>query len=204
MAEPTPPDAVSPARLEITRSSDGTDIVLALAGELDLASAPALEQALEDFGDSIPHRLLIDLSGVGFMDSTGLRALLLARQRTEAAGRELVLRRARARSSGSLSSAAHSSGSCSRTPGHRLGPGGCRFARRLTGAGRRCVEGLQAPTVHLRLESRPESVAMVRAMLAGAAELLEFGPECWPISKPRSAKPATTSSCTLTAMASVR
>jgi serine/threonine-protein kinase RsbW len=36
---------------------------------------------------------------------------------------------------------------------------------------------MQAPTVHLELESRPESVAMVRAMLAGAAELLELGAE---------------------------
>jgi anti-sigma regulatory factor (Ser/Thr protein kinase) len=39
------------------------------------------------------------------------------------------------------------------------------------------VEAKQAPFVHLELESRPESVAIVRAMLAGAAELLEFGPE---------------------------
>jgi serine/threonine-protein kinase RsbW len=39
------------------------------------------------------------------------------------------------------------------------------------------MEATQAPTVHLELESRPESVAMVRATLAGAAELLELGPE---------------------------
>ncbi len=39
------------------------------------------------------------------------------------------------------------------------------------------MEAMPAPTVHLELESRPESVAMVRAMLAGAAELLELGPE---------------------------
>jgi serine/threonine-protein kinase RsbW len=36
---------------------------------------------------------------------------------------------------------------------------------------------MQAPTIHLKLESRPESVAMVRAMLAGASELLELGAE---------------------------
>lgn len=39
------------------------------------------------------------------------------------------------------------------------------------------MEAKQAPIVHLELDSRPESVAIVRAMLAGAAELLEFGPE---------------------------
>jgi anti-sigma regulatory factor (Ser/Thr protein kinase) len=36
---------------------------------------------------------------------------------------------------------------------------------------------MQVPTIHLELESRPESVAMVRAMLAGASELLELGAE---------------------------
>jgi anti-sigma regulatory factor (Ser/Thr protein kinase) len=39
------------------------------------------------------------------------------------------------------------------------------------------VESLNAPTVQLRLESRPESVALVRAMLSGANEQLSFGPE---------------------------
>lgn len=34
-----------------------------------------------------------------------------------------------------------------------------------------------APTVQLQLESRPESVALVRAMLAGSGELLDFEPE---------------------------
>jgi anti-sigma regulatory factor (Ser/Thr protein kinase) len=38
-------------------------------------------------------------------------------------------------------------------------------------------EATLAPTVQLQLDSRPESVALVRAMLAGAAELLDFGPE---------------------------
>jgi anti-sigma B factor antagonist len=92
MADPTPPDAVSPARLEISTHSGADSTVLGLTGELDIASAPALEQAVEDFGSSIPKRLVIDLTEVTFMDSTGLRALLLARQRTEAADQELVLR----------------------------------------------------------------------------------------------------------------
>ncbi len=39
------------------------------------------------------------------------------------------------------------------------------------------MEALPAPTVQLRLESRPESVALVRAMLSGASEQLGFGPE---------------------------
>jgi anti-anti-sigma factor len=103
MAEPIPPDAVSPARLEISTDSGADATVLVLSGELDIASSPALVQALEDAGSSIPNRLVIDLTEVTFMDSTGLRALLLARQRTEASQQELVLRPGRARSSGYLS-----------------------------------------------------------------------------------------------------
>jgi anti-anti-sigma factor len=92
MAEPTPPDAVAPTRLEIgTASADG-GTVLTLAGELDIASAPALERALDEFGASLPRRLVIDLRQVTFMDSTGLRALLLARQRAADGDHELLLR----------------------------------------------------------------------------------------------------------------
>jgi anti-sigma B factor antagonist len=91
MAEPTRPDAVVPTRLEITTASADGGTVLTLSGELDIASAPALERALDDVGASLLHRLVIDLTQVTFMDSTGLRALLLARQRTADGGQELLL-----------------------------------------------------------------------------------------------------------------
>jgi anti-sigma B factor antagonist len=92
MAEPTRPDAIAPTRLEISTASGDGGTVLTLSGELDIASAPALERTLDDFGTSLPHRLVIDLTQVTFMDSTGLRALLLARQRTADADHELFLR----------------------------------------------------------------------------------------------------------------
>ncbi|MEA2161146.1 MAG: anti-sigma factor antagonist [Solirubrobacteraceae bacterium] len=92
MAEPTRPDALAPTGLEISTASAADATVLALSGELDIASAPALERALDEFGASIPRRVVIDLTDVTFMDSTGLRALLLARQRTEDVDHELVLR----------------------------------------------------------------------------------------------------------------
>jgi anti-sigma B factor antagonist len=78
--------------LEISPTSTADATVLALSGELDIASAPGLEQALDEFGASMPRRLVIDLTDVTFMDSTGLRALLLARQRGEDGDHELSLR----------------------------------------------------------------------------------------------------------------
>ncbi len=92
MAEPTPPDAVSPASLAINTMRGPDATVLGLSGELDIASAPALTRALDELQVAGAARLVIDLTQVTFMDSTGLRALLLARQRTEGSGQALVLR----------------------------------------------------------------------------------------------------------------
>ncbi|MFE9426339.1 STAS domain-containing protein [Kitasatospora sp. NPDC006697] len=68
-------------RLQIraSRGPDGTT-VLGLTGDLDQDSAEELRRALaEALADSAP-RLLVDLTGVGFCDSTGLNVLLRARQ----------------------------------------------------------------------------------------------------------------------------
>jgi anti-anti-sigma factor len=64
--------------------------VATVAGELDLATVPQLEQALEgplrDAG-----RLVVDLSECSFIDSSGLRALVGARAASEAAGGSFAL-----------------------------------------------------------------------------------------------------------------
>ena len=80
-----------PLRIEAYREGDVTR--LALDGELDLASAPELERELREAEESGATRIVIDLGGLGFMDSTGLQALLRARKRASAAAYELVLRR---------------------------------------------------------------------------------------------------------------
>ena len=62
-----------------TRSAvldDGPGVVA--VGELDLATTPAFTAALSEALDDERQTLTIDLSGVTFCDSTGLRALLTA------------------------------------------------------------------------------------------------------------------------------
>lgn len=63
-------------------------IVLELEGEIDVATVNALTDALEhpDDGD-----VWVDLSGVGFMDSTGLTALVLAHRRLDDPVRRLAV-----------------------------------------------------------------------------------------------------------------
>jgi anti-sigma B factor antagonist len=67
--------------------------VLALSGELDVASAPELEQRLADLRDEEHERILIDLSGLTFVDSAGVSVLIRAKHDAESDGRRLVLSR---------------------------------------------------------------------------------------------------------------
>lgn len=76
---------------ETTTTTDDGVVTVALDGELDIASAPLLDAALADVERGGERTLLLDLARVRFMDSTGLRTLLSARRRAEAAGRSLRL-----------------------------------------------------------------------------------------------------------------
>jgi anti-anti-sigma factor len=60
--------------------------VLAVRGELDLATVPALREAVDDVLPASPPRLHLDLSGVSFIDSTGCRELLRTADRGATAG----------------------------------------------------------------------------------------------------------------------
>jgi anti-sigma B factor antagonist len=72
---------------------DGVAEVL-LSGELDLATSPDLREAIDDvFGRDGVISLIVDLHEVGFMDSTGLAALLYAHERVRDRDGELFLRR---------------------------------------------------------------------------------------------------------------
>ena len=73
-------------QLEITATEEG----FRLAGELDMATADDLSQLLRNptEGDG---SLQLDFSGVSFMDSSGLRALLEAATRRNGSGPVVVM-----------------------------------------------------------------------------------------------------------------
>jgi anti-anti-sigma factor len=67
--------------------------VLVLSGELDVVSAPVLEQHLTDVLSQPCARVVLDLNGLSFVDSAGVSVLIKLKQDAQARRRTLVLRR---------------------------------------------------------------------------------------------------------------
>ena len=80
------------AELTIDARDDGTGVVkLALAGEFDLAGIERFDTLIERVESGAPETIVIDLSALEFMDSSGLRALLMADRRARREGRRLAI-----------------------------------------------------------------------------------------------------------------
>jgi anti-anti-sigma factor len=75
-------------RLSLQTSLAGRTAVIALAGELDIAGAAALERELAGLDAGA---VVVDLRELGFIDSSGLRALAVAAQRAKHAGHRFAL-----------------------------------------------------------------------------------------------------------------
>jgi anti-sigma B factor antagonist len=65
--------------------------VLKLQGELDVATAPALEEAVAMAFAAHPSSLVVDLTDLSFLDSTGIRVLVSAGRRADESSCSLVL-----------------------------------------------------------------------------------------------------------------
>jgi anti-sigma B factor antagonist len=76
-------------RIEVRHETDR--VILGLAGELDIASAPRLQEAIESVGVDPSATVVLDLQQLRFIDSTGLRVILSARARSQEHGKELAV-----------------------------------------------------------------------------------------------------------------
>ena len=80
-------------QLRIDVADEGERVVVRLVGELDLASTPGLEGVLERPELTAAPMLVIDLQGLEFLDSTGLRVLLSTHERSKERGQAFAVTR---------------------------------------------------------------------------------------------------------------
>ena len=73
-------------------SEDRNGLVhVALAGELDLSTVAKVQEELRRVEANAPATLVVDLSKLTFLDSTGLRCIVTADERARDAGRRMVI-----------------------------------------------------------------------------------------------------------------
>jgi anti-sigma B factor antagonist len=77
--------------LEVTTQDSGEQVTVSLKGELDLSSVGKVEEELKRVEAEAPSLLVLDLSQLTFLDSTGLRAVVTADERARGDGRRLVV-----------------------------------------------------------------------------------------------------------------
>jgi anti-sigma B factor antagonist len=73
-------------QLTLTVHGDGHRVILTVGGEVDVATAPQLRAKLVDLVQNGTGTVVVDLTPVAFMDSTGLGVLLAGHQRARARG----------------------------------------------------------------------------------------------------------------------
>lgn len=83
-------DAVTTLEVALGHAGEGSPL-LSLRGELDLSTAPKVEQALRQLEGDGPSTIVIDLRGLTFLDSSGLRLILEADSRARREDRRLLV-----------------------------------------------------------------------------------------------------------------
>jgi anti-sigma B factor antagonist len=77
--------------LQIRTQESPEEHVLVLSGELDLASSGILDTAIAELCTDGARRIVLEMGDLSFMDSTGLRAVLVGRELCEVNGGELLI-----------------------------------------------------------------------------------------------------------------
>jgi anti-sigma B factor antagonist len=77
--------------LQVAVRDEGERVSLTLVGELDIATVPRLQDAIEAALAAGPRQLVVDLRSLGFMDSSGLREFIVLADRAREEGFELAL-----------------------------------------------------------------------------------------------------------------
>lgn len=86
--------ATTPVPVDAGSATGSGEVVVAIVGDLDLAGAPAMLDALARAMDDGPAVVVVDLSEVTFLDASGLSVLVMTSTRLRGRGARLALRAA--------------------------------------------------------------------------------------------------------------
>lgn len=75
--------------MTITKSKENTTLTITLEGRLDTTTAPDLEAALNESLNGV-ESLTMDLAGLAYLSSAGLRVLLSAQKKMNKQGKMVV------------------------------------------------------------------------------------------------------------------
>jgi anti-anti-sigma factor len=82
---------LSSSPFDVTIEQHGEAVHVVMSGELDISTAQRLEEDLKRIEASRPPTTVLDLQKLTFMDSTGLRLLIMADARARGEDRRLVI-----------------------------------------------------------------------------------------------------------------
>ena len=82
----------SPLECSFGSFRSGESVVVTVNGEVDLATAPELEACVLRALEGAPSSVVLDLGGLTFIDSSGLRTLVSASRAAATHGATLALR----------------------------------------------------------------------------------------------------------------
>jgi len=84
-------------RIVIDAQPESAALVLRVSGEVDMHTSPQMRQALQDALAARPARLILDLTEVGYMDSSGVGTIVEAKRHADRQGGRVVLANLQAR-----------------------------------------------------------------------------------------------------------
>ncbi len=77
--------------MEITTRKEKDRTIVSLAGRMDALTAPEFEKQMKRIVDAGGKRLVIDMQGLGYISSAGVRSILVVAKRLRAEGGKFVL-----------------------------------------------------------------------------------------------------------------
>ena len=77
--------------VELHDASAADAPIIRIRGEIDLRSSPELRATLSELVPNQPERLILDLSGVSYMDSSGVGTIVELKRRIDRAGGRVIL-----------------------------------------------------------------------------------------------------------------